>query len=80
MGNQPESFKNIPGPQNINRFTLPNGITALTFNNSSAQSVNIFGLLDNGALLDPADKLGTAHFTAGHAIQRHDQQTLCRIP
>ena len=49
MGNQPESFKNIPGPQNIQRFTLPNGITALTFNNSSAQSVNIFGLLDNGA-------------------------------
>lgn len=64
MGNQPESCKNIPGPQNINRFTLSNGITALTFNNSSAQSVNIFGLLDNGALLDPADKLGTAHFTA----------------
>ena len=64
MGNQPESFKNIPGPQNISRFKLPNGITALTFNNSSAQSVNIFGLLDNGARLDPADKLGTANFTA----------------
>ncbi len=41
MGNQPESFKNLPGPENINRFSLPNGITALTFNNPSAQSVNI---------------------------------------
>jgi zinc protease len=64
MGNKPAILKNLPGPENINRFTLPNGITALTFNNSSAQSVNIVGLLENGAQLDPSDKLGTAHFTA----------------
>ncbi len=64
MGNQPASIKNIPGPQNIERFGLSNGITALIFNNTSAQSVNIIGLLDIGARLDPADKLGTANFTA----------------
>jgi hypothetical protein len=50
MGNQPRFFGDIRGA-NINRFTLPSSITALTFNNSSAQSINIFGLLDNGALL-----------------------------
>jgi zinc protease len=64
MGKETILFKNFPGPQNINRFNLANGITVLTFNNSSAQSVNIVGLLENGAQLDPADKLGTAHFTS----------------
>jgi len=64
MENEPVNLKNLPGPETIGRFNLSNGITALTFNNSSAQSVNIVGLLENGALLDLSDKLGTAHFTA----------------
>lgn len=64
MGKEPVFLKNLPGPENIGRFRLSNGITVLTFNNPSAQSVNMVGLLENGALLDPLDKLGTAQFTA----------------
>lgn len=64
MQTKPAAFKNLPGPGNIQRFSLPNGITTLTFNNPSAQSVNIVGLLENGALLDPPGKAGNAHFTA----------------
>ena len=56
--------QNFPGPDTIGRFCLPNGMTLLTFNNPGVQSVNLIGLLENGARLDAPDKLGTAHFTA----------------
>ena len=64
MRKETDIIKNLPGPETIGRFILPNGIVILTFNNPSTQSVNIVGLLENGALLDPAEKLGAAHFTA----------------
>ncbi|MDP2965310.1 MAG: pitrilysin family protein [Pelolinea sp.] len=64
MGKEENILKNLPGPETIGRFSLPNGAVVLTFNNPSAQSINLVGLLENGAQLDPAEKLGVAHFTA----------------
>jgi zinc protease len=64
MGKEKEILNNLPGADSIMRYSLPNGIVVLTFNNSSAQSINIVGLLENGARLDPSDKLGLANFTA----------------
>ena len=64
MGKDTVIIKNLPGPETISRFVLSNGTVMLTFNNPSAESINMIGLLENGARLDPADKLGVAHFTA----------------
>lgn len=57
-------IKNIPGPDSIDRKTLPNGITLLTFENFNTYSVDLFGLLDIGSATDPNEKLGLTHFTA----------------
>jgi zinc protease len=64
MGTDKDILKNLPGEDSIGRLVLPNGLIFLTYNNSSAQSINIVGILENGARLDPPDKLGLANFTA----------------
>lgn len=58
-------WKNLPGPETIQRVRLPNGITLLCYNNPHVSSVNLVGLLEGGSALDPQDKLGLGHFTAG---------------
>lgn len=54
----------IPGPEDIARQVLPNGIVVLTRSNFNSSSVVISGFLSAGSQLDPLDKLGLAHFTA----------------
>ena len=54
----------LPGPKDIFRKTLPNGITILTRSNFNSPSVVISGYVAAGSTLDPADKLGLANFTA----------------
>ena len=59
-----ENLKNLPGPDTIDRKTISNGSIILTFSNFNNQSINLVGLLENGGVVDPEDKLGLAHFTA----------------
>ena len=54
----------LPGPEDITRVTLTNGITVLTRPNFNSPSVVIHGYLPAGGLFDPLDKLGLADFTA----------------
>ncbi len=54
----------LPGPDDIHRHVLPNGIVVLTRSNFNSSSVVISGYVNAGSQLDPADKLGLAHFTA----------------
>lgn len=54
----------LPGPEDITRVTLDNGIIVLTRPNFNSPSVVIQGYLPAGGLLDPPDKLGLADFTA----------------
>jgi len=54
----------LPGPEDIQRHTLANGITVLTRSNFNSPSVVVSGYVAAGSYLDPADKLGLAHFTA----------------
>jgi zinc protease len=54
----------LPGPENIQRHILANGITVLTRSNFNSPSVVVSGYVAAGSYLDPADKLGLAHFTA----------------
>jgi len=59
----------LPGPDDITRETLPNGITVLTRSNFNSPSVVVTGYFGAGALCDPDDKLGLAEYTA-YALMR----------
>lgn len=64
MKNVSVTSHSIPGPEDIHRKVLPNGITVLTRSNYSSTSVVISGYVAAGSQLDPLDKLGLAFFTA----------------
>jgi len=52
----------LPGPNDIHREVLPNGITVLTRSNFNSPSVVISGYFDAGALFDSDEKLGLADY------------------
>ena len=54
----------IPGPHDIHRKVLENGITLLVRSNFNSSSVFLSGILGAGSIFDPSDKLGLAHFTS----------------
>jgi zinc protease len=54
----------LPGPENITRVVLPNGITVLTRSNFNSPSVTLSGYINAGSLFDADEKLGLADFTA----------------
>jgi zinc protease len=56
--------QSLPGPDDITRVNLPNGITILVRANFNSPSVVIGGYLATGSLFDTDDKLGLANFTA----------------
>ena len=60
----PANVKSLPGPDDVTRVTLSNGITLLTRSNFDSPSVVVSGYLPAGSILDPREKLGLAHFTS----------------
>ncbi len=73
----PASTGAIPGPDNITRQTLKNGITVLARPNFNSPSVTINGYLQAGSLTDPDEKLGLSDFTAAcltRGTQKRDFQ------
>ena len=60
----PLNPKSLPGPHDIIRTQLDNGITLLVRPNSNTLSVSIVGYLQAGSMYDPLEKLGLADFTA----------------
>lgn len=54
----------IPGPDDITRYVLPNGIVVLARPNYHSPSVTIGGRISVGSLFDSDEKLGLANFTA----------------
>ena len=69
-------YRSLPGPEDIYREVLPNGITVLARSNFNSPSVSISGYVQAGSLFDPDEKLGLADFaasalmrgTAGHSF------------
>jgi zinc protease len=59
-----EASRALPGPEDITRAELPNGIVVLARPNFNSPSVVINGFLKAGSLFDPDEKLGLADFTA----------------
>lgn len=69
----------LPGPEDITRRVLPNGIIVLVRPNPGSLSVVISGYLAAGAIDEPDEKLGLASFTSlalmrGTAL--HDMQQI----
>jgi zinc protease len=64
----------LPGPENIYRRVLENGIVVLARAASSSGSIVIRGSLPAGGLFDPDEKLGLADFTAA-ALMRGTQRS-----
>lgn len=54
----------IPGPDDITRVELENGITVLARANFNSPSISVNGYLAIGGLFDPDEKLGLSDFTA----------------
>lgn len=59
----------LPGPDDITREVLSNGITLLTRSNFNSPSVVVTGYFTAGALFDSDDKLGLAEYTS-YALMR----------
>lgn len=64
MNQQSSQSHSIPGPEDIHRFTLPNGVVILARSNFNSASVVISGYIAVGSQYDPLEKLGLAYFTA----------------
>jgi zinc protease len=60
-----EPKSSLPGPQDVLRRTLPNGITVLARENWSAPSIVVDGYLLAGNLDEPEHLAGLASFTSG---------------
>lgn len=58
------TLHSLPGPDDIIRKELPNGIIILARPNMSSLSVVVTGYLDAGAIFEAEDKLGLAGFTS----------------
>jgi zinc protease len=75
----PEAWNSLPGPEDITRVELPNGITVLSRSNLESSSVVMTGYLDAGSCLDPMDKLGLAHFTAASLMRGTEHRSFQNI-
>ena len=77
--NDKENKNALPGPENITRAVLPNGITFLTRSNFNSPTVSIKGYLHSGSILDPDEKLGLSYLMANglmNGTNHHDFQAL----
>lgn len=66
-------LNSLPGPDDIYREVLPNGITVLARSNFNSPSVMVAGYFDAGALFDSDEKLGLAEYTTA-ALMRGTQK------
>lgn len=76
---RPLNWKTLPGPENVTRVELPNGITVLCRSNFNSPSVVVSGFVNAGSLYDSDEKLGTAHFTAGMLMRGTQKRSFQQI-
>lgn len=72
-------LNSLPGPDDIYREVLPNGITILTRSNFNSPSIVISGYFDAGALFDPDEKLGLAEYTVASLMRGTKERTFDEI-
>lgn len=69
----------LPGPQDVYRETLANGITVLARSNFNSPSVVVKGYFDAGSLFDPQEKLGLADFVTSALLRGTRKHTFDEI-
>ncbi len=69
----------LPGPQDIHRVELPNGITVLSRANFNSPSISVNGYLPAGAISEPDEKLGLADFAAASLMRGTQTRTFDAI-
>ena len=60
----PNTQSSLPGPDDITRVDLPNGITVLARSNFNSPSITVSGYVTVGGLFDSDEKLGLADFVS----------------
>jgi zinc protease len=71
--------QSLPGPDDIARYELSNGIVLLVRSNFNSPSVVVNGFLIGGSLFDEDGKLGLAGFTASTLMRGTRQRTYHEI-
>ncbi len=74
-----QNISTLPGPNDIHREILPNGITVLTRSNFNSPSVVISGYFGAGAILDADEKLGLADFVTSALMRGTKKRTFDKI-
>lgn len=69
----------LPGPDDIQRTVLPNGITVLARSNFNSPSVVVSGYLNAGSIFDSDEKLGLADFTTTALMRGTEKYTFEQI-
>lgn len=82
--NRPSSSSNhyslsLPGPEDIYREILPNGIIVLARSNFNSPSVHISGYLPVGSILESDEKLGLADFVSSALMRGTEKHTFDSI-
>ncbi len=67
------SRQSLPGPEDITRVELSNGMVVMVRSNDNSPSVVINGYLEAGSLFEPDERLGLADFAAS-ALMRGTQK------
>jgi zinc protease len=69
----------LPGPDDIHREELPNGLVVLTRANFNSPSVVVQGTLQTGALFESDEKMGLADFTAETLLRGTERRSFQEI-
>ena len=73
------NIHSLPGPENIYREVLPNGITVLARSNFNSPSISMSGYLPAGSLFESNEKLGLADFVASALMRGTEKNTFDEI-
>ncbi len=75
----PLKINSLPGPDDITRIQLENGIILLFRANPNSLTTSIGGYIQSGSLYDPIEKLGLADFTSGSLMRGTESRTFQEI-
>lgn len=79
MPKKPIAQQSLPGPDDIHREVLSNGIAVLVRSNFNSPSISVNGFLRAGALTETEDKLGLADFVASSLMRGTQKHTFDQI-
>jgi zinc protease len=69
----------LPGPDDITRTVLPNGIVILVRSNFDSPSIVFSGYVNTGSIFEPDEKMGLADFTASALMRGTRKRTFQKI-